>query len=239
MLGPRGRPSHERAGRAALAPMTRMGAEPKPPWRAVPEEVRRQVEGRAGSPVARAVRIRGGYAPSPTFRLALADARRLVVKGVDPDSNEYMRRALARTLGAGVPRRRPRGGLARAAPGGPGPGPHPAPDAIGRAAGHGRLRRLPPPQPRAGSARLAPARAAEARAWVRAARPRLRRVQRRFGSPALHRALGWSRPDVARAPASRSATWFHHRALPSDALEQPRLCCPGTLERCPTTGTGR
>ena len=51
---------------------TRIGAEPKPPWRAVPPAVRREVERLVGSRVARALRVWGGYAPSPTFRLFLA-----------------------------------------------------------------------------------------------------------------------------------------------------------------------
>jgi Phosphotransferase enzyme family len=73
---------------------TRVGAEPKQPWRAVPSAVRRRVEDLVGQPVARAVRAWGGYAPSPTFRLLLADGRRVFFKGVDPTSNEHMHRAL-------------------------------------------------------------------------------------------------------------------------------------------------
>jgi Phosphotransferase enzyme family len=75
--------------------VTRLGAEPKPPWRAVPRAVRGQVEDLAGARVVRAVRVWGGYAPSPTFRLVLADARRLFLKGTGPGSNDHMRRALA------------------------------------------------------------------------------------------------------------------------------------------------
>jgi hypothetical protein len=73
---------------------TRTGAEPKPPWRQVPPVVRRRVESLLGQRVARAVRVWGGYAPSPTFRLVLADGGRVFFKGVDPTSNEHMRRAL-------------------------------------------------------------------------------------------------------------------------------------------------
>jgi Phosphotransferase enzyme family len=73
---------------------TRIGAEPKLPWRQVPSVVRRRVEGLLGKPVARAVRVWGGYAPSPTFRLVLADGVRVFFKGVDPTSNEHMHRAL-------------------------------------------------------------------------------------------------------------------------------------------------
>jgi Phosphotransferase enzyme family len=60
----------------------------------VPSVVRRRVEGLLGQRVARAVRVWGGYAPSPTFRLVLADGVPVFFKGVDPTSNEHMRRAL-------------------------------------------------------------------------------------------------------------------------------------------------
>jgi hypothetical protein len=73
---------------------TRIGAEPKQPWRAVPPPVRRRVEDLLGQRVTRALRVWGGYAPSPTFRLALSDGRRVFFKGIDPTSNEHMRRAL-------------------------------------------------------------------------------------------------------------------------------------------------
>ncbi|HUG05519.1 MAG TPA: hypothetical protein VMQ78_03155 [Candidatus Limnocylindria bacterium] len=49
-----------------------------------------------GSPVARAARVYGGYAPSATFRIALADGRRAFFKGVNATSNDYMRGALPR-----------------------------------------------------------------------------------------------------------------------------------------------
>lgn len=74
---------------------TRIGAEPKSAWRAVPREVRSQVEGLVGARVVRALRVWGGYAPSPTFRVFLADGRRVFFKGVDRTSNEHMHRALA------------------------------------------------------------------------------------------------------------------------------------------------
>jgi hypothetical protein len=41
------------------------------------------------------MRVWGGYAPSPTFRLFLADARQAIFKAVNDDSNEHMQRALA------------------------------------------------------------------------------------------------------------------------------------------------
>ena len=49
-----------------------------------------------GSPVARAARVYGGYAPSATFRMVLADGRSAFFKGVNATSNDYMRAALPR-----------------------------------------------------------------------------------------------------------------------------------------------
>jgi hypothetical protein len=49
-----------------------------------------------GSPVTRAARVYGGYAPSATFRMVLADGRRAFFKGVSASSNDYMRSALPR-----------------------------------------------------------------------------------------------------------------------------------------------
>lgn len=76
--------------------MSRRGAEQKPPWSAVPQEVKDGVAGLLGSPVARASRVYGGYAPSATFRMVLEDGRRAFFKGVNAQSNEYMRGALPR-----------------------------------------------------------------------------------------------------------------------------------------------
>ncbi len=47
-----------------------------------------------GSPVVRAARVYGGYAPSATFRMVLADGRPAFFKGVNASSNDYMRGAL-------------------------------------------------------------------------------------------------------------------------------------------------
>jgi len=52
------------------------------------------VEALVGSRVRRALRVWGGYASSPTFRLFLADGRRVFFKGTSPSSNEHMHRAL-------------------------------------------------------------------------------------------------------------------------------------------------
>lgn len=76
--------------------MARGGAEPKPAWQVVPSTVRRETEATLGARVARAVRIWGGYAPSATFRLVLADGRRAFFKGVTATSTDVMRQALER-----------------------------------------------------------------------------------------------------------------------------------------------
>ena len=64
--------------------MSRTGAEAKPPWAAVPRAIKDDVAKLLGSPVVRAERVYGGYAPSATFRIRLADGRRAFVKGVYP-----------------------------------------------------------------------------------------------------------------------------------------------------------
>ena len=71
--------------------MSRSGIEPKRPWRRVPAEIRHAVAGVLGAPVVRGARVWGGYGPTPTFRLLLADGRRAFVKGCSPDSNPVMR----------------------------------------------------------------------------------------------------------------------------------------------------
>ena len=60
----------------------------------MPREVKDAVARILGSPVARAARVYGGYAPSATFRVVLADGRPAFFKGVNASSNEYMRGAL-------------------------------------------------------------------------------------------------------------------------------------------------
>jgi hypothetical protein len=64
--------------------MSRQGAEPKPPWSAVPQELKDEVATMLGSAVARAERVYGGYAPSATFRLRLANGRRAFFKASYP-----------------------------------------------------------------------------------------------------------------------------------------------------------
>ena len=74
--------------------MSRTGVEEKIPWRRVPKVVRQQVEDALGARVVRAARIWGGYSPTPTFRLALADERRAFFKAINGDSNEFATHAL-------------------------------------------------------------------------------------------------------------------------------------------------
>src|SRR2546427_7805096 len=74
--------------------MSRTGVEAKPPWKRVPKAVRQQVEAALGAPVVRAARIWGGYTPSPTYRLVLADGRRAFFKGTYQASNAVAKSAL-------------------------------------------------------------------------------------------------------------------------------------------------
>ncbi|MGH2492324.1 MAG: phosphotransferase [Candidatus Limnocylindria bacterium] len=62
----------------------------------MPREVKDDVARILGSPVVRAARVYGGYAPSATFRMVLADGRPAFFKGVNATSNDYMRGALPR-----------------------------------------------------------------------------------------------------------------------------------------------
>lgn len=76
--------------------MSRQGIEAKLPWSQVPAPVRRLVEEIAGERVARGARVWGGYGPTPTYRLRLADGRGLFFKGICQDSNSFTRRAFER-----------------------------------------------------------------------------------------------------------------------------------------------
>jgi hypothetical protein len=64
--------------------VSRQGAEPKPPWSAVPREIKDEVARVLRSPVVRADRVYGGYAPSATFRLKLANGKRAFFKASYP-----------------------------------------------------------------------------------------------------------------------------------------------------------
>jgi len=78
--------------------MSRTGVEAKPPWQNVPPAVRAEVAAVLGSAVRRAMRIWGGYGPTPTFRLRLADGRAAFFKAVDPTSNDFMRASYLREV---------------------------------------------------------------------------------------------------------------------------------------------
>lgn len=60
------------------------GAEKKPSWAVVPPRMKTAVGRLLGSPVVRARRSYGGYGPSATFVLTLADDRRAFFKGTYP-----------------------------------------------------------------------------------------------------------------------------------------------------------
>jgi hypothetical protein len=76
--------------------MSRSGIEAKPPWRSIPHAVRQRVHGALGATVSRGSRVWGGYGPTPTFRLTLADGRRVFFKGTNRTSNGFARGALVR-----------------------------------------------------------------------------------------------------------------------------------------------
>lgn len=76
--------------------MPRSGLEAKPPWQSVPHAVRLRVQEALNSAVARGARVWGGYGPTPTFRLTLADGRRAFFKGANAESNSFARQALVR-----------------------------------------------------------------------------------------------------------------------------------------------
>jgi hypothetical protein len=79
--------------------MSRTGVEDKPAWRSVPAAVRDATAAAVGAPVARAMRVYGGYGPTPTFRLRLTDGRRAFFKGTSPESNAFSVEALTREIG--------------------------------------------------------------------------------------------------------------------------------------------
>lgn len=76
--------------------MPHTGVEVKLPWRGLPAGVRGAIVAQLGASVLRAARVWGGYAPTPTFRLLLADGRRAFVKLTGPDENLFSRQALRR-----------------------------------------------------------------------------------------------------------------------------------------------
>jgi hypothetical protein len=76
--------------------VSRVGIEAKPTWRSVPRGVRERAQAELGAVVVRGVRVWGGYGPTPTFRLKLADGRSVFFKGTNRTSNEFAHGALAR-----------------------------------------------------------------------------------------------------------------------------------------------
>jgi hypothetical protein len=76
--------------------MPRTGIEAKPPWQALPRSLRDAVETTLGATVRRAARVWGGYGPTPTFRLRLADGRAAFFKGAGPEDSEFVKDALRR-----------------------------------------------------------------------------------------------------------------------------------------------
>src|SRR5579863_7887922 len=76
--------------------MARSGIEVKPTWRSLPVALRQRVEQTFGVPVARAARVWGGYTPTPTFRLTLADGKKVFFKGTNQASTDISLAALVR-----------------------------------------------------------------------------------------------------------------------------------------------
>lgn len=60
--------------------------EPKPYWRDVPIELRKQVEEKVECSIRTATRVFGGYGPTATFRIFLEDGRTLFAKGAGQGS---------------------------------------------------------------------------------------------------------------------------------------------------------
>ncbi|TVY09081.1 phosphotransferase [Paenibacillus cremeus] len=60
--------------------------EPKPYWRDVPLELRKQIEEKMVSSIRMATRVFGGYGPTATFRIFLEDGRTLIAKGAGQGS---------------------------------------------------------------------------------------------------------------------------------------------------------
>jgi aminoglycoside phosphotransferase (APT) family kinase protein len=74
--------------------MSRTGLEAKLPWKCIPQAIHQQVDAALGAPVIRAERAWGGYAPTPTYRLLLANGRHAFFKGTFHASNAFSKRAL-------------------------------------------------------------------------------------------------------------------------------------------------
>ena len=75
--------------------MSRSGIEAKPTWRSLPPAVQRATAEALGAEVTRAARVWGGYSPSPTFRLTLANGQRAFFKGCGPSDSAFLRDVLS------------------------------------------------------------------------------------------------------------------------------------------------
>jgi len=73
--------------------VSRTGVEAKPAWRSMPADVRDEAARLLGSPVARAMRVWGGYSPTPTFRLRMRDGRLAFLKAAGPGGTVFARAA--------------------------------------------------------------------------------------------------------------------------------------------------
>ncbi len=76
--------------------MSRPGIEDKPTWQSLPTSIHQRVEKILESPVKRAARVWGGYSPTPTFRLKLANGSRAFFKGTSSSSTDFVMAALVR-----------------------------------------------------------------------------------------------------------------------------------------------
>lgn len=74
--------------------MSRTGVEAKPTWQSLPLELRARVTQALGSDIVRAARVWGGYSPSPTFRLKLANGQRAFFKASGPGATAFMRHVI-------------------------------------------------------------------------------------------------------------------------------------------------
>lgn len=72
--------------------------EGKPPWRDVPPAVAAALERTLGAAITRAEIAWGGYSPSASFHLSLADGRQVFVKGTHPGQTSEGRLALLREI---------------------------------------------------------------------------------------------------------------------------------------------
>lgn len=80
--------------------MPHTGLEAKPNWQSLPREIRRLTETTLGEKVSRAAIVWGGYSPTPTFRLLLADGRRAFFKGLKREANPFATNAFINELKA-------------------------------------------------------------------------------------------------------------------------------------------